>query len=95
MVSTIIESNIIREWTDNNLPVDNHSIENAIILTTAKRYPFIVDPQNCASNWIKNIEQNNSIRIICINSIKLTDEMKEAITFGYPVLIENIGKVIF
>lgn len=35
----------IRSWTLWGLPFDNFSIENAIIVANAQRYPLMIDPQ--------------------------------------------------
>lgn len=35
----------IRAWSLCGLPFDNFSIENAIIVTNARRYPLMIDPQ--------------------------------------------------
>lgn len=35
----------IRAWSLWGLPFDNFSVENAIIVTNARRYPLMIDPQ--------------------------------------------------
>lgn len=35
----------IRAWSLWGLPFDNFSVENAIIVTNAQRYPLMIDPQ--------------------------------------------------
>ena len=42
-------------WTAANLPNDNLSIENAIIMFRSRRWPLMIDPQNQANKFIKNI----------------------------------------
>jgi len=54
---------IIGNWTNTQqLPNDNFSIDNAIILKNSSRWPLMIDPQIQANNWIKNME--NGIKII-------------------------------
>ena len=43
------------------LPNDDFSIDNAIILKNSTRWPLMIDPQVQANNWIKNMEDKNLI----------------------------------
>jgi dynein heavy chain len=46
----------IGQWTNTQqLPNDNFSIDNAIILKNSSRWPLMIDPQIQANNWIKNM----------------------------------------
>lgn len=45
LIETLSNSNEIREWTLCGLPIDNYSVENAIIVKNASRYPLLIDPQ--------------------------------------------------
>lgn len=42
-------------WQNQGLPADRLSVENAAILMTSQRWPQIVDPQQQASKWIRNL----------------------------------------
>ena len=42
-------------WTAASLPNDNLSIENAIIMFKSRRWPLMIDPQNQANKFIKNL----------------------------------------
>lgn len=35
----------VREWTIAGLPTDNVSVENGIIVSKARRWPLMIDPQ--------------------------------------------------
>ena len=83
----------IREWQLAALPNDQFSIENAIIIENARRWPLMIDPQGQANAWIKNMEKKNNLKVI-----KLSEdgshmrELENAIQFGNPVLLENVGE---
>ena len=49
----------IQEWKLLGLPSDPFSVDNAIIVTTASRWPLLLDPQGQANNWVKNLERDN------------------------------------
>lgn len=45
LVVTMGEPVVIRAWNIAGLPIDNYSIENGIISTSARRWPLMIDPQ--------------------------------------------------
>lgn len=44
-----------RQWIIAGLPSDSFSVENGIIISNARRWPLIIDPQGQANKWIKNM----------------------------------------
>ncbi|CAG9466170.1 unnamed protein product [Pedinophyceae sp. YPF-701] len=81
----------IRDWGIDGLPNDTFSIDNAIIMSNSRRWPLMIDPQGQANKWIKNMEKSD------LRTIKLTDKdylrpLENAIQFGLPVLLENVGE---
>ncbi|CAH0557250.1 unnamed protein product [Brassicogethes aeneus] len=83
---------VIRAWNIFGLPSDNFSIDNGIIITNARRYPLLIDPQGQANKWIKNMEKNKNLAIIRLNQPDYVRILENAIQFGQPVLLENIGE---
>jgi dynein heavy chain len=82
---------VVRQWKLDGLPSDTLSIENALILTNARRWPLMIDPQGQANKWIKKMEKGK------LDVVKLTDDnflrtLETAIRFGRCVLIESIGE---
>jgi len=59
--NTLAEPIVVRNWVLNGLPSDGFSRENATIVYNSKRWPLLIDPQNQADRWIKNIEQDHSL----------------------------------
>lgn len=53
----------IRDWTIDGLPNDSFSIDNAIIVSKARRWPLLVDPQGQANKWIKNMEKKHKLEV--------------------------------
>nr|CAI5856319.1 unnamed protein product [Callosobruchus analis] len=94
LVTTMGEPVVIRAWNIAGLPVDNYSIENGIISTTARRWPLMIDPQGQANRWVKNMEKNNRLQVIKLTDSNYVRVLENAITFGTPVLLENIGEDI-
>ncbi|XP_044001453.1 dynein axonemal heavy chain 7-like [Aphidius gifuensis] len=82
----------IRSWTIYGLPSDLFSIDNGIIIKNSRRWPLMIDPQGQANKWIKNMEKQNNINIIRLSQTDYPRVLENAIQFGQPVLLENIGQ---
>ncbi|XP_015175416.1 PREDICTED: dynein heavy chain 3, axonemal [Polistes dominula] len=80
----------IRAWTIHGLPADNFSIENGIIVMNADRWPLMIDPQNQANKWVKNMEKQNKLSVIKLTDPNYVSVVETALQFGRPVLLENI-----
>ncbi|EAY20602.1 Dynein heavy chain family protein [Trichomonas vaginalis G3] len=80
----------VLQWNLKALPRDDLSIENAIVLTECRKWPLIIDPQNQASNFIKNIEPE--ILVLRPKEKTFVRSLENAINFGRPVLVEGIDE---
>ncbi|KAK5640705.1 hypothetical protein RI129_009252 [Pyrocoelia pectoralis] len=94
LVVTLGEPVVIRAWNIAGLPVDNFSIENGIIATKARRWPLMIDPQGQANKWVKNMEKQNKLQIIKLTDSNYVRVLENAITFGTPVMLENVQQEI-
>jgi len=87
----------IGSWTNRfKLPNDSLSIDNAIIMQNSARYPLMIDPQIQANRWIREMEKSRKLLVIrptqSANEYNLS--LESAISYGFPVLFENVGEVI-
>ena len=82
----------IRQWQLEGLPKDALSTENGILVTRAKRWPLMIDPQQQANNWIKNMEQQAGIKLIKLSDPNFLRVLEGAIRIGCPVLCEDLGE---
>lgn len=78
----------IRNWNNHGLSNDKFSLENGIIITNSHRCPFIIDTENQAWKFIKNIESKNGIKIIDYRSSNNMHDLESALKNGYPILIQ-------
>ncbi|GFR03643.1 dynein heavy chain 7, axonemal [Trichonephila clavata] len=90
--TTLGDPVLIRDWNLAGLPTDNFSVENGIIISNARRWPLLIDPQGQASKWIKNMEKANKLQVIKLTDSDFVRSLENCITFGNPVLLENIGE---
>ena len=67
--SVLSDPLVIGVWTNQQqLPNDDFSIDNAIILKNSKRWPLMIDPQIQANNWIKIMEKDSGMITLKQNS---------------------------
>lgn len=45
-----------------------------------------------ANKWIKNMEKNNNLKVLKQTDSNYMQVMEVALTYGQPVLLENVGK---
>ena len=82
----------IREWGIAGLPNDQLSIDNAIVVANARRWPLFIDPQNQANKWVKKMEQSNNVQVIKFTDSDYMRTLENAVQFGLPVVLENVGE---
>lgn len=82
----------IRQWNIAGLPIDSFSIDNGITVTSSRRWPLMIDPQGQANRWIKNLEKDNDLKVIKLTDCSYIRTLENAIQFGNPVLLENVGE---
>jgi dynein heavy chain len=92
---------IIRNWNIAGLPSDQFSIENGILALNSPRWPLMIDPQNQAHKWIKNLEKDSNLIIIKSQTHSVSQDTKEYIrnleyglSNGLPVLLEDADESI-
>ncbi|XP_053554548.1 dynein axonemal heavy chain 7 [Bombina bombina] len=92
LTDTLGEPVKIRAWNIAGLPSDSFSIDNGIIISNARRWPLMIDPQGQANKWVKNMEKANSLHIIKLSDPDFVRTLENCIQFGTPVLLENVAE---
>uniref|UniRef100_A0A7M5WS23 Dynein heavy chain 3, axonemal n=2 Tax=Clytia hemisphaerica TaxID=252671 RepID=A0A7M5WS23_9CNID len=90
--STLGEPVKVRDWQIAGLPVDSFSVDNGIIVNSTRRWPLMIDPQGQANKWIKNLEKSNKLAVVKMSDSGYARTLENAIQFGTPVLLENVGE---
>ncbi|VDK33899.1 unnamed protein product [Taenia asiatica] len=92
-LSLLVDDAIVAKWNNEGLPSDRFSVENAAILTSAERWPLLVDPQLQGIKWIKT-RYAEDLKVLRLGQKGYLDVIERAISEGSVVLIENIDLVI-
>ncbi|KAI8615245.1 dynein heavy chain and region D6 of dynein motor-domain-containing protein [Chytriomyces sp. MP71] len=82
----------IRAWNLAGLPNDSFSIDNGIVISNARRWPLLIDPQGQANKWIKNMEKSKNLAVVKLTDGDYVRTLENAVQFGTPVLLENVGE---
>eukprot|EP01138_Halocafeteria_seosinensis_P006356 gb/GECG01006497.1/.p1 GENE.gb/GECG01006497.1/~~gb/GECG01006497.1/.p1 ORF type:complete len:3153 (+),score=416.35 gb/GECG01006497.1/:1-9459(+) len=84
----------IREWQMAGLPPDSVSTENAILVSRGERWPLMIDPQEQAKKWIKNMEAKNKLQTTRLNNPNMLRDVEGCVRIGRPLLLEDVGEYL-
>jgi dynein heavy chain len=81
-----------REWAAFGLPSDANSVENAVFMEHSRRYSLVIDPQGQANKFVRARFREASLEVVKGSDRDLLRTLENAIRFGRPVLLENVGE---
>ena len=91
LIPFLMDKTTINQWRVEGLPTDPNSLENAVLMTFAPRFPLLIDPQGQAVAWIKVRERNLEGK--SIDMLKLMEDpssLARCMEAGESFLIENM-----
>ena len=88
--TTLADPVAIRQWNIWQLPTDNVSTENAIILSKSRRWGLMIDPQVQANRWIKNMNKERGLDVLKLSEKDFLRSLVNGVRFG-KVCLENIS----
>ncbi len=94
---TLTTESKLLQWKSLGLPADDLSQENGLVIQTAmKRVPFIIDPANAATDWLKSVlseDKNRPLEVITHHSNRFTNQVELAVRFGKTLVILEVDGV--
>lgn len=64
------------------------------MVTKAGRWPLMIDPQEQANRWIRQMEAEHSLKIGKLTDTNFLRILESAIRIGMPVLLEEVGETL-
>ncbi|KAJ8919734.1 hypothetical protein NQ315_006262 [Exocentrus adspersus] len=92
IIDSLSDIATVGEWNLQGLPTDDLSVQNGIIVTSARRYPLLIDPQIQGKTWIKEKEKDNQLIVSSLTHKYFRNHIEDAVSLGYPMIIEDIGE---
>jgi dynein heavy chain, axonemal len=95
--TTLLDPVQLQQWIIAGLPSDTHSVENAIIMDKARRWPLLIDPQGQANRYIKTMGRDKSLARNDMDVLRQSDKkfiqnLENGVRFGKWILLENVGE---
>ena len=72
----------IRGWGIASLPTDKVSTENGILSTQAQRWPLMIDPEEQAKKWIRNIGKDDNLEVLKFTTPNFLRTLGGAVSIG-------------
>lgn len=84
VISMLVDEEEISEWNLQGLPSDELSLENAAIVTKARSYPLLVDPQGQGKIWLRTKEQYNEMLVTSLKHKYFRTHLEDSLSLGKP-----------
>ena len=79
----------VQEWQNCNLPSDELSTDNAIIMKSSRKECLLIDPDSQALNWLKAFYASLNIKILLQNDPRFLQTLEACLNYGEPVIINK------
>jgi dynein heavy chain 2 len=81
-------------WKAEGLPSDELSIQNGLIISNSVQTPFILDPNNSASAWLKTHLQASNLESVMQQDPRFVTQLELAVRFGKTLVISEVEGVL-
>ncbi|CUG94317.1 dynein heavy chain, putative [Bodo saltans] len=89
VVKFLVDDTTIADWQLEGLPADDHSVQNAIMITASSKYALMIDPQGQALQWMRRRTEKNN-KVCQMIDRNFTVQLMEQMDNGFPLIVENV-----
>ena len=65
-----------------------------IIVSKARRWPLMIDPQGQANKWVKRMEKERGLDVVKLSDRDMLRTLETGVRFGRAVLLESVGEAL-
>jgi len=105
IVKFLADETTVADWQLEGLPADDHSVQNAIMITSSDKWPLMIDPQGQALTWLKRRTDKQEPpdqpakwvgpnKVVQITDKTFLISLNEQLGNGKPLIIENLTSEI-
>ncbi len=80
-------------WKGEGLPSDDLSMENAMVILQSGLCPFLVDPSQRATEWLKTHLKESRLEVVNQQDSNFTTVLELAVRFGKTLVIQEVDGV--
>jgi dynein heavy chain 2 len=80
-------------WKGEGLPSDDLSMENAMVILQSEQCPFLVDPSQRATEWLKTHLKESRLEVVNQQDSNFTTALELAVRFGKTLVIQEVDGV--
>ena len=81
------------KWKAEGLPSDDVSMENALMILQGEPVPFLIDPSQRATEWLKTHLKDSRLEVINQQDSNFTTALELAVRFGKTLIIQEVDGV--
>ena len=81
------------KWKAEGLPSDDVSMENALMIVQGELVPFLIDPSQRATEWLKTHLKDARLEVINQQDSNFTTALELAVRFGKTLVIQEVDGV--
>uniref|UniRef100_A0A8C3TA83 Dynein axonemal heavy chain 3 n=1 Tax=Chelydra serpentina TaxID=8475 RepID=A0A8C3TA83_CHESE len=93
LITAMTEKIEVSKWQNKGLPLDQYSIENAILVKIGQRWPLLIDPQKQAYKWICQME-GDRLRQIHASDSNYLRTLENAMRIGDSILLQDLAETL-